>query len=244
MHHGSALIDELINPTHGELTRRWLTFPAGTKWHPRVGDQQISNRHFTWIPILMTVRQNRRSCFHIEFWNFTQHQQKEFKIFVSFLKREVKRGPRRAKWQAEEKIKIASQRQKYRDISYYCFFNTLSLVFLPFTVMWIFALRWQLRQWLSSAEEQKNPISSIYTVDGKMGRKEKKIYWKKKNRDMEEKKSKEAEKPEEREERCGWKEEAAWKEPNCGGDGGEGTGRVIVKYEIVLQKGRYWVKMW
>lgn len=61
---------------------------------------------------------------------------------------------------------------------------------------------------------------------------------------MEEKKSKEAEKPEEREERCGWKEEAAWKEPNCGGDGGEGTGRVIVKYEIVLQKGRYWVKMW
>lgn len=48
--------------------------------------------------------------------------------------------------------------------------------------MWIFALRWQLRQWLSSVEEQKNPISSIYTVDRKMGRKEKKYFEKRKSR--------------------------------------------------------------
>lgn len=47
---------------------------------------------------------------------------KEFKTFVSFLKREVKRGPRRTKLQAEGKIKIPSQRQKYRAINYHCFF--------------------------------------------------------------------------------------------------------------------------
>lgn len=33
--------------------------------------------------------------------------------------------------------------------------------------------------------EEKNPISSIYTADRKMGMKKKNLYWKRRNRDIE-----------------------------------------------------------
>lgn len=89
--------------------------------------------------------------------------------------------------------------------------------------MWIFAVRWQLRQWLSSAEEQKNPISSIYTVDGKMGRKEKKIYWKKKSRYSGEKKSTRIWKAKGERRKMRIEEGGSMKRTSCGGEGGGGV---------------------
>lgn len=53
------------------------------------------------------------------------------------------------------------------------FFNARSPVFLPFTVLWNFGMRWQLLPWLSSTGEEKNPISSIYKAKRKSEKKEK-----------------------------------------------------------------------
>lgn len=55
-----------------------------------------------------------------------------------------------------------SGRDMDREIETITVFNALSPVFLPFTELWNFAVRWQLLLWLSSVGEQKNPISSIY----------------------------------------------------------------------------------
>lgn len=158
--------------------------------------------------------------------------------------REGKRLRRRgiAKWQTKEEMEIPSE----RDRSHYCFLS----VFLPFTELWNFAMRWQLLQWLSPGE-QKNPISSIYKakkIEKKLRkissekkyeiealrektplkkRKEKKEIWERRDIERQMWRGGRAEK------RHGWQKRKIEKN----------MGKLIVKYEIVLQRGRYWVKM-
>lgn len=71
-----------------------------------------------------------------------------------------------------------------------------------------------------------------------MGMKKKNLYWKRRNRDIEGGgDTKKPEKPKGERRKMWQKWETAWKELHWG------MGELIVKYEIVLQKGRYWVKM-
>lgn len=78
--------------------------------------------------------------------------------------------------------------------------------------------------------EQKNPISSIYKAKRKIEKKRRKIPSEKKKKS-----------------RYVRKKKGAIYRDRCGGEGGlerdmvekKNTGKLIVKYEIVLQRGRY-----
>lgn len=123
------------------------------------------------------ARQETNNCSHFQILTLTHMH---FKLELKPPERRQKKNCQGERFwndrDRDEDTKSETEREKPL-----LFFNALSPVFLPFTVLWNFAMRWQLLLWLSSMGEQKNPISLIYKAKRKIAkkrrRKKKKWNW-------------------------------------------------------------------